>query len=241
MSHRQRYWFAIDLDLLVTCTASPRHPVSVVSRAPSVPTVGAHHFGSPCRRPASTEIRSAGPACVQAGVALWLSHLIWDERAQRKRGSNGTTHAGRADAAPVQDLARGRVPGGCEADDRRQGHPAHHDPAAKPQGRGTELEGRRYHSATDAPGQREAAGSARSPDGHLHARSGDRVIVSEPDHGAKAVRLLLSVARTPAEIISLGHASDTAVLPILPSVPFVSRAILARCMIHSSKVSSANS
>ena len=26
------------------------------------------------------------------------------------------------------------------------------------------------------------------------------MIVSEPDHGAKAVRLLLSVARTPAEI-----------------------------------------
>ena len=105
----------------------------------------------------------------QAGVALRRFHLIWDERIQRKRGSDGTTGEGGTDAGPEQGLAGGGMPGGCEADRRRQGRRARHDPAAESQGHGAELEGRRYHSAAGAIGQRRVAPGACSIDRHLHA------------------------------------------------------------------------
>jgi hypothetical protein len=106
----------------------------------------------------------------QAGVALRRFHLIWDERIQRKRGSDGTTGEGGTDAGPEQGLAGGGMPGGCEADRRRQGRRARHDPAAESQGHGAELEGRRYHSAAGAIGQRRVAPGACSIDRHLYAR-----------------------------------------------------------------------
>ena len=105
----------------------------------------------------------------QAGVALRRFHLIWDERIQRKRGSDGTTGEGGTDAGPEQGLAGGGMPGGCEADRRRQGRRARHDPAVESQGHGAELEGRRYHSAAGAIGQRRVAPGACSIDRHLHA------------------------------------------------------------------------
>jgi hypothetical protein len=45
----------------------------------------------------------------------------------------------------------------------------------------------------------------------------------------------------PTTVISGHQVGEGAAAPILPSVPLISRVMLARCMIHSSAVSSANS
>src|SRR3954447_17496525 len=71
------------------------------------------------------------------------------------------------------------MPDGREEDPGWQGHRARDDPAIESEGRGTELESRRHHSATDAAAQRGIARSARSPDCRLRARRRAAITTSQ--------------------------------------------------------------